>query len=144
MLVLDGGKIVAEGTNADLWHRSALYRELLTGPELDPTEPLPDIVDEVDPAAWPRSGAGDDLTAPELSLATMFAGMASGAARRAREPPGSSPPRPSCSPQVEALPPLRGDPDVDLAEATAAGPPFEPAPPVAPASDGRSCSSDCS
>ena len=31
VLVLDGGRIVAEGTNAELWHTSELYRELLPG-----------------------------------------------------------------------------------------------------------------
>ena len=35
VLVLDEGRIVAEGTNAELWHTSHLYRELLTGPELE-------------------------------------------------------------------------------------------------------------
>ena len=34
VIVLDAGRIVAEGTNAELWQSSALYRELLTGPEL--------------------------------------------------------------------------------------------------------------
>ena len=35
VLVIDEGRIVAEGTNAELWHSSHLYRELLTGPELE-------------------------------------------------------------------------------------------------------------
>ena len=34
VVVIDGGRIVAEGTNAELLHTSALYRELLTGPDL--------------------------------------------------------------------------------------------------------------
>ena len=120
VLVLDGGRIVAEGTNAELWHSSALYRELLTGPELDRTEPLPDEAQQVDPAAWPRSGEDDDPIGPQLSLATMFAGMAGGgAAAPGVRAAGLVAATPELLEQVAALPPLRGDPDVDLVEATA-------------------------
>jgi ATP-binding cassette subfamily B protein len=118
VLVLDGGRIVAEGTNAELWRTSPLYRELLTGPELDTIEPPDDRVDAVDPAAWPRSGADDDLHAPELSLASMFAGMAFGMGGPGARA-GLVAATPELLAQVDALPPLRGDPDVDLEEATA-------------------------
>jgi ATP-binding cassette subfamily B protein len=118
VLVLDGGRIVAEGTNAELWRTSPLYRELLTGPELDAVEPADERVDAVDPAAWPRSGEDDDLAAPELSLATMFAGMATGMGGPAARA-GLVAATPELLAQVAALPSLRGDPDVDLEEATA-------------------------
>jgi ATP-binding cassette subfamily B protein len=117
VLVLDGGRIIAEGTNAELWRTSELYRELLTGPELEAIE-APEPIGAIDPAAWPRSGADDDLVAPELSLATMFAGMAVGLGG-----PGARAGLVAATPEllerVAALPPLVGDPDVDLEEATA-------------------------
>lgn len=118
VLVLDGGRIVAEGTNAELWRTSALYRELLTGPELEPIEADTEPVDAVDPAAWPRSGEDDDLAAPELSLASMFAGMATGMGGPGARA-GLVAATPELLAQVAALPPLRGDPGVDLDEATA-------------------------
>ena len=85
VIVIDDGRIVAEGTNAELWRTSALYRELLTGPELDSTEPDPKIVGVVDPLAWPRSGEDEDgRDVPRIDMATLFAGMASGGAIGAR------------------------------------------------------------
>ena len=118
VIVIDDGRIVAEGTNAELWRTSALYRELLTGPELDSTEPDPEIVGVVDPLAWPRSGEDEDgRGVPRIDMATLFAGMASGGAIGARA--GLVAATPELLAQVEALPPLRGDPDVDLVDATA-------------------------
>ena len=120
MIVLDEGRIVAEGTNAELWHSSQLYRELLTGPELE----LPDALVRADRRrrptdAWPQSGDRADRGSPRVELATMFAGMAAGGglhnlAGRA----GLVAATPELLARVDALPPLRGEPDVDLAEAT--------------------------
>jgi ABC-type multidrug transport system fused ATPase/permease subunit len=56
VLVLDRGRIVAEGTHAELLDSSAHYRELLQGPTLDDAPPDLAVV----PAAAPASPGGDD------------------------------------------------------------------------------------
>ena len=75
--------------------------------------------------AWPSQSARSDGDGRgdrrSRAWSTMFAGMASRRRRDARASapaPGWSRRRPSCWRRVDALPPLRGDPDVDLAEAT--------------------------
>ena len=126
VIVLDGGRIVAEGTNAELWQSSALYRELLTGPELAHVDPQPGLVETIDKNAWPDIDDDDDgRGSHRVELATMFATMASGgggggvggnpSAARA----GLVAATPELLAKVAALPPLRGDPDIDLAEAIA-------------------------
>ncbi|MCU1394986.1 MAG: Xenobiotic-transporting ATPase Phosphate-transporting ATPase [Ilumatobacteraceae bacterium] len=115
VLVIDEGRIVAEGTNAELWQTSPLYRELLTGPEIEPIEVSLDDIVTVDAAAWPRS-VGDDRGAPQIELSTMLAGMSTNTiGSRA----GLVAATPELLAQVEALPPLRGDPEVDLDDAIA-------------------------
>jgi len=129
VLVLDDGRIVAEGTNDELWRTSALYRELLTGPELEPVSGTSAPVDTVDPDAWPAHDpdAGADQS-PRIDMASLMVGITSsggaggggggrsgGAGARA----AFVPPTPELLARVAALPPLRGDPDVDLADATA-------------------------
>ena len=123
VLVLDGGRIVAEGTNAELWESSPLYRELLTGPELEPMEHDERLVDVVDATAWPNIDGDDgERGSPRVELASMFAGMAGGGlvgAIGARA--GLVAATPELLAKVAALPPLRGEPDVNLADATAEG-----------------------
>ena len=119
IIVLDDGRIVAEGTNAQLWHTSALYRELLTGPELEPIDHELPPIDAVDPMAWPRSGADDGHGSPHIDLSTMFAGMSAGmAASNLAGRSGLVAVTPELLARVAQLPPLRGEPDVDLVEAT--------------------------
>ncbi len=119
VIVLDEGRIVAEGTNAELWHTSALYRELLTGPELDPIDHESAPIEAVDPAAWPRSGADDGHGSPHIDLSTMFAGMSAGmAASNLAGRSGLVAVTPELLARVAELPPLRGEPEVDLVEAT--------------------------
>ncbi|MDQ1425387.1 MAG: ATP-binding cassette, subfamily bacterial, partial [Acidimicrobiaceae bacterium] len=119
VIVLDEGRIVAEGTNAELLHTSALYRELLTGPELNETEPEPAHVDAVDPRAWPRTGETDGRGSPHVELSSLFAGMAGGGGGIIGARGGFLVATPGLLARVESLPPLRGDPDVDLTDATA-------------------------
>ena len=126
VIVVDGGRIVAEGTNAELWHTSALYRELLTGPDLDEVDPAPGLVEATDPTAWPRAidDADDGRGAPEIHMATLLAGMAMGGGGGAMvggigARAGLVAATPELLAKVDALPPLQGSPDVDLAEATA-------------------------
>jgi ATP-binding cassette, subfamily B, bacterial len=118
VIVLDRGRIVAEGTNAELWHTSALYRELLRGPELAPVH-VDAIVDDVDPDAWPSVDDGGRAAAPHVELATIVPTVAAGnnigvLGTRA----GLVAATPELLARVDALPSLYGDPDVDLAEAT--------------------------
>ncbi|MCU1504585.1 MAG: transporter, permease/ATP-binding protein [Ilumatobacteraceae bacterium] len=118
VIVLDDGRIVAEGTNTELWQTSALYRELLTGPDVEPVARDPAPVQEVDAAAWPRTGDDEEHDAPRVDLATLFAGMASGIGIGGARA-GLVAATPELLERVDALPPLRGEPDVDLVEATA-------------------------
>jgi ATP-binding cassette subfamily B protein len=121
VIVVDAGRIVAEGTNAGLWHTSALYRELLRGPELPPVHALAEV-DAVDPDAWPTHGpdAGDDRH--HLELASIVPSIVAGGGGHGLGVMGTRAGLVAATPEllarVDALPPLRGDPDVDLVEAT--------------------------
>jgi ABC-type multidrug transport system fused ATPase/permease subunit len=119
VLVLDEGRVVAEGTNAELWHTSHLYRELLTGPELELPEASSELIESVSPDAWPRSADRDDES-PHIEMATLLAGMASGVmANNLGGRSGLVAATPELLARVDALPALRGDPEVDLDDATA-------------------------
>ena len=118
VLVLDEGRIVAEGTNAELWHTSHLYRELLTGPELELPDDLSEPIEVVTAAAWPHSGDRAADGSPRVELATLFAGMSAGVMHgNLAGRSGLVAATPSLIAQVDALPPLRGDPEVDLVDA---------------------------
>jgi len=70
IIVLERGRIVAQGSNEELLGRCRLYRDLLAGPEVD--EPV-DARDEgtvaIDPRAWPQGAArtGAERSAPHLT-----------------------------------------------------------------------------
>lgn len=118
VLVIDDGRIVDVGTNAELWHRSELYRELLTGPDLDPGAAV-DEVTAVDPAAWPRTGDDhDDERSHRIDMSTLVAGMATGGGGVMGARAALVAASPELLARVDALPPLHGDPDVDLVDAT--------------------------
>lgn len=53
VVLLDRGRIIAEGTSEELLATSALYRQLLTGPAADGEDTRPVEVDALDPVAWP-------------------------------------------------------------------------------------------
>jgi ABC-type multidrug transport system fused ATPase/permease subunit len=127
VIVLDHGRIVDSGTTEELLAHSRLFRELLTGPDAgsaDSTEPDAPAT-RLDPAAWPEGVSR--LGAPKMSSYTSEA--ATRAASGSGGPGGVSADTStlaglaSVSPKllaaVEALPPLRDDPDVDLAVAMA-------------------------
>ena len=147
VIVLADGKIVAEGTNAHLAATCPLYRELLVGhawPELgsvpqgqgaiDDSEAGLSVVDgSLDPAAWPARG-GDGEGADERRLSTraeidfvaakISGGGGGGGGGGNRDLGGNRAAAfvkatPELLAQVAALPPLRDEPAVDVAAATA-------------------------
>jgi ABC-type multidrug transport system fused ATPase/permease subunit len=125
VIVLQEGRIVAEGTNDELLATSAFYRELLTGPQAGEAERPPVAIDEVDAGAWPTGVSRDG--APRVSSRVSHArteagagnthggGAAAGTSRLA----GLASASPTLLAATERLGPLRGDPDVDIARETA-------------------------
>lgn len=135
IVVLDGGRIVAQGTNAELLASSALYRQLLAGPDLEAAAAVdgPRCEQEeggLDPAAWPahvaRSGVARAASvASELGLASVSSvGAGAGGGGGQRDLGGGRAAfvseTPELSRRVAALPALEGEPEVDLAALTAA------------------------
>ncbi|MBO0867215.1 MAG: ABC transporter ATP-binding protein [Micromonosporaceae bacterium] len=139
VIVLDGGRIVESGTTDELLDRSALFRELLTGPDLDDgaaaasgttdaQHQAPPPVATVDPVAWPadvsRSGApkvsshGSD--AAIRAVGPHGGGLGGDTSRLA----GLSSVTPELLAEVEKLPPLAGEPEIDLVQAMAPQPDF--------------------
>jgi ATP-binding cassette subfamily B protein len=78
--VIDGGRIVAEGTNAELWHTiGAVLRELLRGPELPPVH-AGALVDVVRSRRLGRPSAPATATTHRVELTSIVAGMVAAAA----------------------------------------------------------------
>ena len=127
VIVLDRGRIVADGTNAELWRTSPLYRELLTGPDAGDDHggrlpPQPACRDHgVDPEAWPYTEAELEDGAPSVDMGVLMHSANGG--RGGFGSPGGNAALVAATPEllahVAALPPLHGDPEVPLAEATA-------------------------
>ncbi|MGU3502122.1 ABC transporter ATP-binding protein [Mycobacterium sp. C31M] len=119
VIVLDRGRVVDEGTVDELYARSELFRELLTGP--DPEEvPEPAVrVDRTDPAAWPaeadRIGALKVSSHASDALMQSMAGGGGGGAEFGKLG-GLARMSPELRKQLEALPELAGDPEVDIEE----------------------------
>ncbi|HEY3685368.1 MAG TPA: ABC transporter ATP-binding protein [Streptosporangiaceae bacterium] len=131
--VLEGGRVVAIGTHAELTRTCGLYRLLLSGPgddaETVEVQPVDDPrVDGVTPALW------DPARAPDPSPATALgSGVAPAAGRAAGQMRGAGggtralaalPATPDLLEKVEKLPPATDPPDVDDAYARAAEPRF--------------------
>lgn len=126
VVVLDRGRIVDTGTTEELLARSALFRELLTGPSADSADVAPAElpVADLDPAAWPQGVSR--LGAPKMS---SFASEAATRAASGSQGPGMSGDAatlaglsrvsPKLTSAVEALPPLHGEPDIDMTAAVA-------------------------
>ena len=129
IVVLDEGRVLDSGTHAELSERCPLYRELITGPDDHSTEP-----GQVRSLVRPRaSGTVEEvLDGRTLAAVSTITGAGGGRARGrggAGAPPGggqisgmfaSLPPSPALLAQVDALPPTKDSPDVDLGKARAA------------------------
>ncbi len=123
VIVLDGGRIVEQGTTEELLARSELFRELLTGPDADQLTPAAPPVAAVDPAAWPpdvsRLGTAkvsSYASDPGAQVGGHGGGMGADSARLAGLATESAQLRAA----VDRLPPLAGEPAVDAVESRAA------------------------
>jgi ATP-binding cassette subfamily B protein len=132
VVVMDHGRVADEGTHEDLMSRSATYRALLSGLEQDLAAQVGDRIEALVPIA---SGAGlkaslDGTTASAWARGTSGAGARRGRATgRTIGPPSIGPglgggggggwrlslaPTPELLARVDALPPVRDFPSVDV------------------------------
>ncbi|MFI9012143.1 ABC transporter ATP-binding protein [Actinosynnema sp. NPDC053489] len=127
--VLDAGRVVDLGTDAELRGRCRLYRDLLAGPG--------EAIEQVDPRADARLEPGPDGTTPELwpeaeddGLAVRAANRSVGEAKVTRGGGGTSallggtPPTPELMARVHALPPARDVPELGGEDPRAPDPGF--------------------
>jgi ATP-binding cassette subfamily B protein len=149
IVVLDGGRVVDSGSHDELTARCPLYRRLLGGDDdLDTVAPQAEAAapagatqgnggsggpsDGVTPSAWRRVEGSDLAIAADQRRSYLAARQAAGGG------PGAGatgmgfmgfgrlgdPPTPELLAQIEALPPIVDEPDVDVAEAAEPAPDF--------------------
>ena len=130
--VLEGGKVIDFGTEAELQERCPLFRRLLSGPgddvegvdAVDPSIIFEEQVDGITPSLW-RHDKAPQQTAQERANATLGIGRIGGGG-----PMGGGgfmaglPPSPALLAKVAALPPATDVPNVDNDAARAADPHF--------------------
>jgi ATP-binding cassette subfamily B protein len=122
IVVLDHGRVVADGTHEDLMAHSALYRELLPGLERDDDAAVSDRIEVLAERAVPLAGPATSVaSAPEVArpvrvvgAPSLGAGLGGGGGRGA----GGSwrlnlAPSPELLAQVAALAPIRDHITVD-------------------------------
>ncbi|HTU63537.1 MAG TPA: ABC transporter transmembrane domain-containing protein, partial [Polyangiales bacterium] len=135
VVVLEAGRVVADGTHQELLASSALYRELLAGPELE-ADALETVlrdasaVPEIDPQAWPAHAAKSALERSAsvdsaVSLAAMKSVQAgAGGGGGGRDFGGGRAAfvaeTPELLARVAQLPPAVGEPNVPVEELTVA------------------------
>jgi ATP-binding cassette subfamily B protein len=119
VIVLDNGRVVEQGTVPELQERSELFRELMTGPDADEVFAAPLPVERVDPAAWPghadRAGALKVSAFAADAVARSSAGGNGDQGRLGSLATASD----ELLAAVSKLPPLAGDPNVDIARQAA-------------------------
>src|SRR5580692_5458821 len=128
IVVLDQGRVADTGTHEELSERCPLYRQLITGPE-EGDEPAAALVrprishtveDVLDGRGQALAGTG---AAQGISRLGGAGGRGRGRAAAAGNITGtfdSLPPSPQLLAQVDALPPAKDVPDVELGQARAA------------------------
>ena len=124
------GRLADIGTQAELEERSELYRLLISGPgdDAEGTDAgeLPAPAGAV-AGAVADAGNGHEVAGAETRARSGYSGRGAGAARRGAARAthmdgmiGSVPPSPELLAKVEALPPIKDEPNVDEAQARAA------------------------
>ena len=136
IVVVDNGAVAASGTHNELMATSDLYKRLLSGPgdELDADQEAAlaeEIAEElavavelemVDPRAWPDDApeAATAAAAPAAGPVGMGMGMMGGGMGMGMMGATAiGAPTPELVALMDKLPPLRGEPDVDLERETA-------------------------
>ena len=131
IVVLDQGRVADSGTHEELNERCPLYRRLITGPEDDEAagaemirprqiHTVEDVLDGRALASASAAGAGGRRSAGALGRGAAGAmGRSRGGAGNVTGTFESLPPSPELLAQVDALPPAKDTPDVDLAQARA-------------------------
>jgi ATP-binding cassette, subfamily B, bacterial len=136
IIVLDRGRVVDSGTHEELAERCPLYRQLITGPDAEEAEttgfrslvrrrPVRTVEDVLDGRALAASANG------ATGISRLGGAGGRGSAGRGRGGAGagagnisgmfaSLPPSPELLAQVDALPPAKDRPDVDIGQARAA------------------------
>ena len=110
IVVLDGGKVADTGTQEELFARSALYRTLMTGDAAEDDDDVDTLTSKIPIRNTPRS----DTT---VSYSPRRVGA--GAPGHLTGMLESLPPSPELLAAVDALPPVKDKPEVDIAEARA-------------------------
>ncbi len=125
VVVVDGGRVVDQGTHEELLARSAPYRSLIgSGLNPEPAAAAPvdhlatDEVAPLTPAAWPAVEGDEDGLLPTATITVARVGGGGGG------PSGGNiganlAPTPELLAQLAKLPPAEDEPDVDLAAAAA-------------------------
>jgi ATP-binding cassette subfamily B protein len=126
IVVVEGGRVVDQGTHERLFARCVTYRLLLAGPGDDAegvgaTSIDDATVDGVTPELWQGEGDGSDElagTGTPVVRASARAGLGGGLGRQGGGGTGSwmgaLAPTPELLAKVAALPPVRDVPDVDI------------------------------
>ncbi len=132
VVVLDEGRIVAQGTNEELLESSQLYRELLAGhdPDDDSALEAEGLVLGPERSAWPSRGSTQGTepvasVASQLNLSALRSASAGGGGGGGPRDLGGAraafvAETPELLARVAALPPLSGEPEVELASLTRA------------------------
>jgi ATP-binding cassette subfamily B protein len=130
IVVVDGGRVIDQGSHRELLARCSLYRLLLAGPGIDaegvdaPDLPSPEAAEVAEvaadtgitPSAWVSAGEGQPgQPSPAATAASLGAGMGGGHAGGQGAWMGSLPPTPELLAMVEALTPVKDEPRVDVA-----------------------------
>lgn len=122
-IVIEGGRIAADGRPSELVVHSSLYRRLLVGPEVttDEVGEQPEVV-QLDAAAWPseapREGAERTASLESSLRLAALKGSSGGGGGGSRDFGGARAAFVTATPellaQVQKLPPLSDEPNLDL------------------------------